>query len=124
MYFGNGTVKSFVINTDKNTFKMKKKTYYLYYEESWYDLSLRQYHLFYHEDFAVPINREIMQQGDEAFYNVKPENLQSLISFEYVKVLAGSHSFSKALRTIIIIGIVNAVLVAINLLFTYSAGKT
>jgi len=103
MMFSNGTSKTFVITTDKNTFTMKGKTYYLYYEESWFNLSMNQYELKYHEGSAVPINREIIKTGDENYFTVTPENLKDLIKFEYVKVLTGSGSFEKWVKILIIV---------------------
>ena len=107
MMFNNGTLKTFIIRTKDSTFTMKGKTYYLYYEETWFDLSLNQYHLFFHEAFSVPINREVLQSGNESFFAVTPENLKSIIKFEYVKVLAGAHSIANQFKILFILIIVN-----------------
>jgi len=110
MLFNNGTKRTFVVKTSKQTFDFRKKTYFLYHEESFFDLSLNQYHLFFHESNSVPINREIALDGDEAYFNVTPENLKQLIAMEYVKVLAGANSLDMRMRIVII-------LVAVNTLF-------
>ena len=122
MYFQNGTMKTFSMTKTENTFDFRKKTYFLYYEEAWYDLSMSQYHLFYFEGFTVPINREVQQIGEEAFFNVKPDNLKNLIKFEYVKVLAGAHSFDKLLKVIILLVAVNILATAIIGFMQYSGG--
>jgi len=103
MMFSNGTSKLFVIKTDGNTFSMKKKTYYLYYEESWFNLSLNQYELFYHENFSVPINREVIADGDEHYFAVTPENLKTIIKFEYIKALTGMSSIEKWIKITLIL---------------------
>lgn len=122
MMFNNGTLKTFVVQTTKSTFMANKKTYFLYYEESWFDISMNQYHLFYHENFAVPINREVEQRGDERFFVVKPENLKPLIDFEYVKILAGNIGLDKALRTLIVLAIITLVIQGIQLLMKSQGG--
>jgi hypothetical protein len=120
MLFGNGTSKTFVLTTTKKTFKMKGKTYFLYFEETWFNISMNMYELFYNEKFSVPINREIIQQGNEAYFNVTPENLKQIIDFEYVKVLAGAHSFSKILKTLLVIGFVNIAIAIISIFLKYN----
>lgn len=107
MMFANGTSKIFVIKTRGYSFEMKKKTYFLIYEESWFNLSLNQYELFYHENYVVPINREVQQLGNEAYFNVTPENAKEIIDFEYVKVLAGANNISNSMRLIMILVIIN-----------------
>lgn len=109
MKFSNGTAKNFIIKTSSQTFKMKDKTYFLDYEEAWYNISLNQYSLDYHENFAVPINREVIQQGDEAFYCVTPENLKPLIKAEYVKALVGANKLNKLLIWLLIVSFVGAI---------------
>lgn len=123
MKFLNGTRKTFVIITKNKTFKFRKQMYYLYYEEAWYDLSMNQYHLEYIENCSVPINRELTMKGKEAFHSVTPDNLEPLIKFEYVKVLAGSHSFDKVLKTILVVSFINLAISVINLLIGFGGGK-
>lgn len=123
MRFKNGTRKTFVITSKDKTFKFQKKLYYLYYEEAFYDISMNQYHLDYFSDIAVPINREVIQQGEEAFFSVTPDNLEPLIKYEYVKVLAGSHSFDKMLRLIVILQFVNIIMTAVTLLMNFQKGQ-
>ncbi len=122
MMFQNGTLKTFVIRTSEKTFKVKKKTYYLFYEETWFDLSMNQYHLFYHENFAVPINREIRQEGDESYFVVTPQNLKPLIEFHYIKTLAGSHSLNKSMKFIIILLVINGIISLAVLFAVFSKG--
>ena len=123
MFFKNGTSKTFSLATSENVFTFKNKTYMLYYEESWFDLSMNWFHLYYFENMAVPINREIQAIGEEAFFNVKPDNLKNLIRFEYVKVLAGAHSFDRMLKIIILLQFVNVVISIITAFMTYSGNK-
>ena len=116
MLFGNGTSKTFVITTGNNTFEFKKKSYYLYYEEAYFDISQNQYHLYFFESFPCPINREIVKKNEnEAYWQIYSSSLKDLIKFEYVKVLAGSHSFSNMLKVIILVSIFGALFSLINL---------
>lgn len=117
MLFANGTSKTFILVVTGATFSMKKKEYYLYYEESWYDLTLDLYHLYYMENYPVPINREIEQRGDEAYFNVTPENLKNLIEFKYAEFLVKSDLINKILKALIIIGAVNIVITLIGIFF-------
>ena len=116
MLFANGTSKIFVIKTRGYSFEMKKKTYFLYYEESFFNLSLNQYELFYHENYVMPINREVQQKGNEAYFNVTPENAKEIIDFEYVKVLAGANNISNSMKIILILMIIN---VAVSVLIAF-----
>ncbi len=91
MLFGNGTLKTFVVIPKNNTFKMKKKLYYIVYEECFFDLTNSQYHLFYEEQYCTPINREVIADDKDPYFAITPSSLKSLIKFEYVKTLASAH---------------------------------
>ncbi len=123
MFFLNGISKTFVIKSKTNTFKIKGKLYYLYSEESFYDLSMAQYHLYYYENVSVPVNREYVKEGEEAFFSVTPENLADLIKFEYVKVLAGAHNMNKMFTFIILLTVINLVVSGIVLLVVLGMTK-
>jgi len=109
MLFGNGTSKTWAIKTgaDRVTFKFAGQVYYLDYEEAYFDLSLNQYHLLFHERFSTPINREIYIEtaadGTESPYAcVTPGNLQKIIEMKYVQAVAGEMSGSIPLWLILI----------------------
>jgi len=87
MLYSNGTSKTFVIKTNKNTFSIDEKIYYLFYEECYFDLSMNQFRLIYHESCPVPINREIMKIGDDTYFSVTPDNLKPLVEMRYLEVL-------------------------------------
>lgn len=110
MFFKNGNSKTFVLVVHGYTFTMKKKTYYLYHEESWYDLSLDMYHLYFMEDHAVPINRETKKIGDENYFTVTPENLKELIEFKYADYLVKSDFLDKAIKALVVLSIINLVI--------------
>lgn len=95
MMFGNGTLKTWVVKTASDTFEVNKKMYNIVYEEAWFDLSMKQYHLFYYEGIPTNINREIEMHGDEAFFKVKPESLKPLIRYKYIDALVRSASLPK-----------------------------
>jgi len=110
MKFSNGTCKEFVISTTKEVFTYKKRTYYLRYEDSWFNLTQNQYQLFYFDDYPVPIDRKILKKGDSAFFSVTPENLKPLIEMNYVKVLANTQDLDKYLKMGAILGIINMIM--------------
>lgn len=87
MMFGNGTLKTWAITTSNSTFKLHKKMYFINYEECYYDISLNQYHLFYHEGFPSPLNREIIVKGKEAFFKVSPDNMEGYVGMRYLSAL-------------------------------------
>ena len=116
MFFPNGCLRTFVQTTTKRTFKVRGKTYFLHYEEAFYDLTMELYHLYYFEDIAVPINREMTLDGDEAYFTATPENLKQLIGFEYVKVLANAQNISKTLKFLLILSFITMASTIIQLL--------
>lgn len=121
MLFSNGTSKEFVIVGKTETFDYRKRTYYLQYENSWFNITQNQYELTYFDDFPVPVNRKIIKEGDEAFFSVTPENLKPLIKMEYVKALASSEEITKKLKTIIFFCFVFLFMFIINILVSWSA---
>jgi hypothetical protein len=110
MIFSNGTCREWVLNSKKETFAYKGREYYLRYEDVKFSTSRNQYKLFFHEDFVVPIGTEIIQQGDDSFFSVKPHNLKPLINMEAVKALVSADSMNRLLKILIIIVIVLALI--------------
>jgi len=98
MHFSNGTCKNFIIASNSELFTYKKRTYYLRYENSWFDLSFNLYRLNFFDDFPVPIDREVVKNGDSKFFSVTPENIKPLLKMEYVRALASSQEISKYLK--------------------------
>lgn len=123
MLFPNGTSRTFVLFCNKKTFEFNKYTYYLYDEESWFDLTMNQYHLFYHESHPIPLNREVVQTGDEHYFSVTPENLKELIAGEYVKILVKANQITDALKTILLMCFVITGILVIVLLLLWSISK-
>lgn len=119
MMFPNGTLITKCIKTKDRTFNFHKKDYHLYYEEAWYDLSLNAYRLFYHANYVEPINREVMQKGDEAYFNVTPENVKKIIGFKYVDVIAGTSTKFEWMYLLIAFG---AGIVAMYLFAKFAGG--
>lgn len=120
MKFSNGTRRTWVISTKGELFTYRKRTYYLYYQNAYYDLTHNQYHLEFFDDFAMPIDRKIVQLEDEnvsddeqkrAFFSVTPSNLKALIKMEYVKALAESQELNKYLKMVTTITVVIGLLV-------------
>ena len=103
MFYSNGTARSWVIKSSGETFKLKKRCYYLRYEDAVYDLTQKQYHLFFHEDHPVPIDREVKKQGRASWFSVTPHNLDPLIRMEFVKALVSSTELNKYLRMLVVI---------------------
>jgi hypothetical protein len=123
MLFPNGTSRTFVLFCNKKTFEFNKYTYYLYDEESWFDLTMNQYHLFYHESHPIPLNREVVQTGDEHYFSVTPENLKELIAGEYVKILVKANQITDALKTILLMCFVITGILVVVLLVLWSISK-
>lgn len=113
MFYSNGTSRTFVLKSKQKTFMHRKKMYVLLEEDVWFDLSLNQFHFFYHETCSTPINREIAFVPDvdapagkqEAFFSVTPSNLKDIIKMEYVKALASAMEISKYLKLIALLAV-------------------
>lgn len=115
MRYSNGTRRSFIITTTKETFKHRKGLYYLYYENAFFDISNGLYHLDYFDDYCCPIDREIIKKVDKdapvgqerAYFTVTPHNLRPLLAMEYVKSLAQSQELNKYLKMTLLFSIVS-----------------
>ncbi len=107
MMHNNGTMRTFVLKLKERTFTYKKKMYYVHYDESWFNITENHYQLFYHENHAIPINREITMTGKENWFNVTPENLKPLLQQEYVQKLATADELSRYLKIGLLIAIIN-----------------
>ncbi len=123
MIFSNGTSKEFVISTRAEIFTYKKRTYYLQYDESVFNLTQNQYELSYFDDVPTPLRRRIIKTGDKAFWAVTPENLKPLIEMNYVKVLAQNTEIDKYLKSTTMLTIFNMMLGFIILFFSYKSYK-
>lgn len=118
MRYSNGTRKSFIITTSKETFKHKGRTYYLYYENAFFDISHSLYHLDFFDDFCCPIDREIIKLPDKdapkgqerAYFSVSPHNLRPLLAMEYVKSLAQSQELNKYLKLTLLFSLLSLVM--------------
>ncbi len=130
MKFTNGTCKTWVIKSKEPYFKYAGKMYSIVYEENYFDLSLRQFHLFYAENHPIPINREIVQLENpsdpnkkEAYFSVTPSNLEPLIKQQYVKALTGGEEFQKTTKALLIIAFINLIATIIILILMYAGGQ-
>lgn len=109
MRFSNGTERSWIIVTRQEVFYYRKRGYYLRYQDNFFDLSSNRYKLYYHEDYCLPLDRNIVVFQDtgttipKAFLSVTPHNLKPLIKMEYVKALAQAVEISKYFKFIIIL---------------------
>jgi hypothetical protein len=120
MFRSNGTSRTFVIVAKGETFTMRGgRTYYLRFEDSLFDRSHNQQHLYFHEDHPVPISRAIIKQGDKAFFAVVPDNLKPLLKMEYIKALASSVEINKYLRLLVVFAIINLGAAALTGFFVY-----
>lgn len=103
MFFSNGTSREFVIVTRNEVFRYKKRTYYLRYEDSWFNLTQNQYELNYFDDFAVPLDRKVIKLGNKKYWSVTPENVKPIIDMNYVKVLAEAGEMDKWVKMVLIV---------------------
>lgn len=126
MHYSNGTKRIFVVNAKDETFDHKGRTYYLRYEDAWFDLTNNQYILNFFDDYAIPIDREVMRKEDpallkdpklskfaRAYWSVTPHNLKPLIKMEYVKALAESHDITKYLKLILLFTVISLFILVI-----------
>jgi len=117
LLFSNGTKKTFVVVTTNELFSYRKKFYHLRYEDAVLNLNLNLFELAYDEDYVEPIGREIKQEGDKAFFSVKPDNVKPLIDMNYVKVLVESQDIQKLLKLGLFLAMINAVLLLVLVFF-------
>lgn len=97
MFHGNGTSRTFVVLADAEAqgFNVGKRHYMIIPEESWFDLSLNCYHMYYHYLVAVPLNREfVLMNGEEneAFFSVSPSALREYVKMRAIKTIVGSET--------------------------------
>ena len=126
----NGTSKTFIVATDEETFTYGKRHYYLRFEDNVFDLSHGQYHLFYHEDHAVPlqVDVEMIEDPDapkgkeRAFWAVRPHNLKPVIDMEYVKALTAIE-LSKYIKLTLLIAAGALIASGVNLYLTLQPVK-
>ncbi len=123
MKFSNGTSKEFVVYTRKETFKYMKRTFYLRYENSWFNLTQNQYELDYFDDYPVPLDREILKKGDKAYWSVTSDNLKPLIEMEYVKALASSADIDKYLKMNATLSVVLMFMMLILIFFMFKMNR-
>ncbi len=123
MFFSNGTSRTWVIKTSKETFEYKKRTYYLRYQDSWFNLTNNQYKLYFHEDYVCPIDRKVLVQPDnnpetvgkeKAFFSTTPSNIKGVIDMDYLRNLIGSENFNKMLKLAVIFAGVSLLLLVIH----------
>lgn len=107
MLFSNGTSRQFVVSTGKETFTYKGRTYFLRYEDAWFDLSYNQYRLMYFDDYPCPIDRKVTRKGDKSFWSVTAANLKPLIKMEYIKALAQAQELSRYLKMAMLFSILS-----------------
>ena len=121
MRYSNGTSRTFTVCTNDELFKHGKRWYYLYYEDSMYDLSLDSYHLYFDEDICTPIKKELQKIGNSNYWSVNPSVIRPLIKFEFLKILTSGNSLTKTLRVILLIVILNmfaTVIILFNIMRT------
>ena len=123
MFFSNGTSKEFVISTTKETFDYLGRTYYLRYEDAYFNLTQNLYELNYFDDYPVPLDREVVKIGDEKFWTVTSENLKDIIKMEYVKALASSQELNKFLRMNATLSVLIVFMNMVVIYFVWNASK-
>lgn len=123
MFFSNGTSKEFVISTTKETFDYLGRTYYLRYEDAYFNLTQNLYELNYFDDYPVPLDREVVKIGDKKFWTVTSENLKDIIKMEYVKALASSQELNKFLRMNATLSVLIVFMNMVVIYFVWNASK-
>ena len=123
IWFNNGTQITDILTTTEKTFTFKKKTYYLFSEECRQDLRMNMPHFYFFENYPCPVNREIrVDNKNEPYALVTPSSLGDLIKGEYIRILAGSHNFSRLLKVLILIGVINIGVSVIIAFMMYKGG--
>jgi len=122
MLFSNGTIKQFIIRAKGETFMYKGRMYYLRYEDSYFDVTHKQNKLMYHEDFTVPMRKEIMKEKDprdankfHPMFEVHPSALKEVLRMEYIKQLAQAGDLTKWLKMGLFLSAVNLLLMVLLL---------
>jgi hypothetical protein len=132
MRFSNGTRRTWVIISKSEFFTYRKRMYYLFYENAFYDLTHHVYHLDYFDDYSCPIDRSIFLKADkdaqdsskaQAFFSVTPSNLKPIIKMEYVKALADSQSLSKYMKFLVIVNMAAVFISGVGIYLIYSLPK-
>ncbi len=116
MLYGNGTMKHFIILTTKDMFTLNKKKYHLNKNEGWYDINFHQHRLMYHVDYVEPINKELKIEGDKAYMSLNPENIEPVLSMEYIKVLSQSQTLTKWIKMVLLFVVIILALNFINVI--------
>lgn len=123
MFFSNGTCKTWVIRTKKETFTYKGRIYYLRYNNAWFNITRNQFKLFFNEDCSVPIDREIQLLSDpnnpkdrNIYWSVTPHNLRGLLKMEYIKKITESEGEAKIIKIILVITFINLLINIIRIL--------
>lgn len=126
MFFSNGTSREYVIVTSEETFELNKRTYHLRFQNTHFNLTMREYELDFHEDYFEPLSvKSVVKAKDSkakgakktAFWHLRPHNAKSIIRMEYIKALASATELSKYLKFALILIAVLIVLAGANLYF-------
>ena len=129
MIFSNGTTKEFIVRAKGETFTYKGKEYYLRFEDAYFDLNHKQNKLLFHEDFTVPLRKEIIKEKDpnnpklfHPLFEVHPSALKNLLDMEYIKQLT-TDDLSKYLKMSLLLSAITLLLmVFIGYLWARSQG--
>lgn len=125
MIFSNGSCREFVIRSREEYFEYKGRSYYLRFEDNIFNITQRDYMLIYHEDYTVPIGKQIhveldkdadTDEKEKIWLSVTPHNLKSVVKMEYVKVLSQSQELNKYLRMVMMLS-AGTIIISLGVLY-------
>jgi hypothetical protein len=131
MRYSNGTMRTFVIVSRGELFKLRKREYHLLTANSLYDLTNHCYHLEYDEDYTEPVNKNIILVPDEtvadgkkkAFFSVTPSNLKTVLRADLLRQLLDSQSLSKYMKLLVILNFVTVLVSMVSIYLITSLPK-
>jgi hypothetical protein len=127
MFYGNGSCEHFVVETTSHFFSHgKNKKYHINKTLCQWDANENTYHLYYHEDQAEPLEFKqihVNETTDTMMASVTPENLDSVIKMEFVRLIAEGPELGKMMRIMLFLGIATlGLLLIITIIFIVQSG--
>ena len=127
MFYGNGSCEHFVVETTSHFFSHgKNKKYHINKTLCLWDANENTYHLYYHEDQVEPLGFKLIhvEEGtDTMMASVTPENLDSVIKMEFVRLIAEGPELGKMMRIMLFLGIATlGLLLIITIIFIVQSG--
>jgi hypothetical protein len=116
MHHRNNTTRTFIINTKASHFEYQAKAYLLHMTNARNDLTRKLPHLHYSEESSMPLNHEVVKQGDKAWFSVTPATMLDYLKMEVIKAFVSSLELNKYLKMLVVISSVTGIAAIISLI--------